>query len=271
MSEVITSLQNANIKLAASLKLKKYRDVTGLFVAEGIRLAEEVVKSAWEVQFALFLDTLLNERALKLMDTLEKEKYPVYRVNRNIYEKVSDTKESQGILLVVKKRQGKLSDVLRNATKPNLVVLDALQDPGNVGTIIRTADAAGCSGVILMKGSADVFNNKTVRSAMGSLFHLPIITDVSEDELMTFLQAHHIASYAAALDKTAKICFTCDFTQAFAVIFGNEGNGVRPSLLSRIHEKLFIPMQGSAESLNVATAAAVIIYENLRQRMATKS
>lgn len=267
MSEIVTSLQNANIKLAASLKQKKYRDMHQAFIAEGARLVEEVLKSDWEIKFAIYLESVKNERILRLVDELKKKNCAVYQVNQGIYDKVCETKGSQGILLVVKKHQYNLSDILKKAEKPTVVVMDSVQDPGNIGTIIRTADAAGCSGVILTKGSADIFNGKTVRSAMGSIFHLPIIEEIEPTELLQFMKNNSIKTYAAALDKTAKNYFACDFSNSSAIIFGNEGNGVSAALLTGVSEKVFIPMQGNAESLNVATSAAIIIYESLRQRI----
>ena len=267
MSEVITSLQNAHIKLAASLKQKKYRDMHQVFIAEGTRLVEEVLKSDWEIKFAIYLDSVKNERILHLVDELKTRNCALYRVNQSIYDKVCETKGSQGILLVVKKHQYNLSDILKRAENPVVVVMDSVQDPGNVGTIIRTADAAGCSGVILTKGSADIFNGKTVRSAMGALFHVPIIEEVETEDLLQFVKKNSIRTYAAALDKTAKTYFSCDFAKPTAMIFGNEGNGVSDTLLIGASEKVFIPMQGDAESLNVATSAAIIIYESLRQRI----
>ena len=140
-----------------------------------------------------------------------------------------------------------------------------MQDPGNAGTIIRTADAVGADGVILLKGSVDVFGDKTVRSTMGSLFHLPVCTEVTAAELQEFLTGQKVTLYATALDASAKPHFTQDFRQGCAVVFGNEGNGVSAELLQQA-VKTYIPMYGEAESLNMGGSAAVVLYEAVRQR-----
>ncbi|MFA6851075.1 MAG: RNA methyltransferase, partial [Selenomonadaceae bacterium] len=149
----------------------------------------------------------------------------------------------------------------------NHIVLVEPGNMGNVGTIIRTADAAGCTGIILMKNTVDVFAGKTVRAAMGSLFHLPVVSDVSLDELKGFLDKQNIVLQATALDSEAKKYFDVDFTKPTAIVFGNEGDGISKELLSAAEQKIYIPMIGQTESLNVSTAAAVVLYEAARQRM----
>lgn len=148
---------------------------------------------------------------------------------------------------------------------PFYVVLDGVQDPGNAGTIIRTADAAGASGVILTKGSVDIYDEKTVRATMGSLFHLPVVSGVSAEELTAWAKERGLQLYAAALDVAARPHFSCDFTKPTAIVFGNEGNGVSTELLAQA-ETVYIPMYGTAESLNVGTSAAIVLYEAVRQR-----
>lgn len=272
MIEEITSLQNRWIKLAAGLKRKKGRDASGLFAAEGIRLAEEVLKADWRIEFCICSGELLeNQRATSIVRALEQRGCPVYKVNKVIYDKVSDTKEPQGFLLAVEKRVCGLESFLGQNKKPMLIILDELQDPGNVGTIIRTADAAGCDGVVLLKGCADLFSGKVIRSAMGSIFHLPVATEVDTPGLLRFLAANEITLQVTAIDMAAKPYFQVDYTQATAVAFGNEGKGVGTALLDGAYGKIFIPMTGKAESLNVATATAVISYESLRQRTMTNS
>ena len=266
MIEIITSPANKKVKLAASLKQKKHRDETNLFIAEGIRLTEEAVKSNWQIEFCICTDEVLhNSRVTAIFQMLEQKNCDVYQVSKAIYDKISDTKEPQGILLVLQKQKNQLA-TLDVADNPLFIVLDELQDPGNVGTIIRTADAVGCHGVIIMKESVDLFAAKTVRATMGSLFHVPIITEVSVDTLLTFTEQHKIVLQVTALDQEAKEYFDSDFRDATAIVFGNEGKGVNRVLLDAAKQKIFIPMLGQSESLNVATAAAVILYECFRQR-----
>lgn len=267
MTEWIASRQNNRIKLAVSLKQKKFRDEMGLFIAEGSRLAEEVLKSDWQIEFCICDEQALkNERILSIVKKLEDFNCLVYQVNKAIYDKVSDTKEPQGILLVVRKKVYQLQDLVSDGRMPTLILLDRLQDPGNVGTIIRTADAAGCTGIVLLKETADLFSSKTIRSTMGSIFHLPIVTEISTVEILEFMKKNKIVLYVTALDVSAKLYFQADFNQAAAIAFGNEGSGISKALLAQAESKLFIPMYGKAESLNVAAATAVMMYESVRQK-----
>lgn len=269
--EIIASIANKKIKLAASLKQKKHRDAEGLFLAEGVRLTEAAAEAHWPAVYGLCTDeAMAQDRVQAVLRELAKQNCPMYQVPKAIYDKVSDTQEPQGILLVLRKAPAALAALVEAEKPPFIIVLDQLQDPGNVGTIIRTADAAGCSAIVLTKNCADVYAAKTVRAAMGSLFHLPVVTDVSAPELLAFLAAQAIDLQVTALDAAAQAYFTADFTRPTAIAFGNEGNGISPELLAAASQRIFIPMAGQAESLNVATAAAVVIYEGLRQRSASQ-
>ena len=265
--DVIASSANKKIKLVASLKQKKHRDAERLFIAEGIRLAEAAVEANWPCRFGLCTGTAAkNERVQMFLQQLEARQCPVYEVPEDIYNKISDTQQPQGVLLVLENGSSSLSSVISGAGASFILVLDQLQDPGNVGTIIRTADAVGCSGIIVMENSADIYAGKTVRATMGSLFHLPVVTGIGQEELIDFLAQHKISLLATALDAQAQPYFSLDFTVPVALVLGNEGAGVSPELLDKADQKVFIPMAGRSESLNVATAAVVLLYEGLRQR-----
>jgi len=266
--ERIESVANKKIKFVASLKQKKHRDKEREFVAEGVRLVEMAVESDRPFSFALYTkEAMENVRVRKILRLLEEKGCTIYEISADIYRKVSDTVEPQGIMLVLKKSLVSLDSLVSSEIMPLILVLDGLQDPGNVGTIIRTADAAGCTGIVLMKNTVDVFSGKTVRAAMGSLFHLPVVIDVSVDELKGFLGEQNIVLQATALDSEAKKHFDVDFTKPTAIAFGNEGDGISKELLSAAEQKIYIPMIGQTESLNVSTAAAVVLYEAARQRM----
>ena len=272
MIEDITSPQNSKVKLAASLKQKKYRDEYGLFLAEGLRLCEEAMKSDYQLEFCICNKEEMNyERMQALKERLQQKNCPIYQVNKQLYDKISDTKEPQGILLVIRKKNFCFENLIEKAKKPSIIVLDGIQDPGNLGTIIRTADAAGCSGIIIMKNTVDLFSAKAIRATMGSVFHLPIVLGVEPEKLAMFTAKNDIKLFITALDAKAKSYFEVDYTQGTAIVFGNEGNGVSDELLTKSDEKLFIPMIGDAESLNVSMAASVVMYEGLRQRLLAKS
>ena len=273
IKEYITSDTNQKIKLAASLHKKKYRDHEALFIVEGIRLVETAVQAAdWQPEFCLCIPELEKQvRTQRILANLAERKCPIYGIAEGLYKKVSNTIEAQGILLVMRKKNLPLADLRAGKAVPFWVILDGIQDPGNAGTIIRSADAAGCNGIILTRTSVDVFSDKVVRSTMGSIFHLPIIQGVSHEDLLTFCKQEKVALLAAALDREAKHHFCLDYTKPCALVFGNEGNGISPELLQAAEEKLYIPMVGKAESLNVAMAASIVIYEAMRQRMMAQS
>ena len=147
----------------------------------------------------------------------------------------------------------------------NYVVLDRLQDPGNIGTILRTADAAGFDLAVFMKGTADPFSPKVVRSATGSLFRLPMVFVKDAEELAELVHSAGKRLIATAMD-AEKAYYDCDLEKDAAIIIGNEGNGISPELMMRADEKIMIPMAGNTESLNVAVAAGILMYERIRRR-----
>lgn len=267
IEERITSPTNAKIKLAASLKQRKQREKAGLFVAEGVRLAEMAVTAQWRISFALVTERAREQpRVQAILAHLRRRQTPVAIVSAPVYAKASGTEHPQGILLVLEKKSFPLQEFAASGvTNPCYAVLDGVQDPGNLGTILRTADAAGLDGGILLKGCVDAFSPKVVRASMGSLFHLPVAVDVPTQSLLSFLEERKIRLYATALDQAAKTHFAADYKGAVAIAFGNEGNGVSAPILAA-SDKIYVPMFGQAESLNVAISSAVVFYEVLRQR-----
>ncbi|SDF23703.1 TrmH family RNA methyltransferase [Sporolituus thermophilus] len=265
MTDVITSPNNQIIKKVASLKQKKYRDEYNLFAVEGIRLVEEAAGSAWRPAICFYTEkAAAAKRVQSTLEILAAKGCRIVEVSDNVYTKITDTDQPQGILCVMEKKQYTFSD-LQASDRALIVILDNVQDPGNIGTVVRTADAAGCCGVILTKGCADLFSGKTVRATMGSLFHLPVITGVTEQEVAAFLEQRNIRLLATALDASS-LYHDVDLRGPVAIVFGNEGAGVSKAILEKADERVYIPLYGRAESLNVAVAAAVILYEARRQR-----
>jgi RNA methyltransferase, TrmH family len=266
MAESITSPHNSLIKQIGALKQKKQRDGLGLFLVEGVRLCEDFVASNWQGEVCLFTpEAAAGPRASKLLSGLAAKDCRLVQVPESIFDKVTDTEKPQGIMVVAVKQQFTFSELLPPDSPPLIAVLDGIQDPGNAGVLIRTADAAGCSGVILTRGCADLFAGKTVRATMGSLFHLPVLTGLSSGELLAALTAAAIPLAATALE-SAVAYHDVDLAGPLAVAFGNEGQGLTPALLASAASRLVVPLYGQAESLNVATAAAVILFEAARQR-----
>ncbi|SDE61012.1 TrmH family RNA methyltransferase [Sporomusa acidovorans] len=267
MTECISSMTNKLIKETTSLKQRKYREKLELFLAEGVRLVEECVHADWPVATCIYTEEIAErERAKNIIDRLAVTNCRMVKVPAEIYKKISDTEQPQGIMAILKKRQFSVKQMLAGKDKlPLLVILDGIQDPGNVGTIIRTADAAGCSGVITLKGSADIYAGKTVRATMGSLFHLPVAEGMIYSDLITNLKQAGVSLLATCLQHSA-VYYQADFKRPVALILGNEGQGISPELLSAADSRINIPLIGHAESLNVAVAAGVVLYEAIRQR-----
>ncbi|MDR3563162.1 MAG: RNA methyltransferase [Negativicutes bacterium] len=266
--EVITSQQNRLVKQAIALKQKKHRDELGLFVVEGVRLCEDFAASGWQGEVCMYTAQAAdNPRVKGLLARLAETSCRLAEVPAVIYDKMTDTEQPQGIMILAVKRRFTFADLVPTSAAPLIAVLDGVQDPGNAGALIRAADAAGASGVILTRGSADVFAGKTVRATMGSLFHLPVLAGLDRGELLHALEAVSAPLVATALE-AATVYHSAPLTGPLAIAFGNEGAGMSSELLAAAKFRIYIPIYGEAESLNVATAAAVVLFEAARQRRA---
>ena len=263
INETITSATNPKLKYIIGLQQRKNRDKEHVFILEGLRNAEMAVNATAKIKMCFCTKDILAQARGKQL--IEKLSCPIYEISDHLYAKISDTKSPQGLMLIIEQNNKKLNEILASKSKSLYLILDRLQDPGNLGTIIRTADAMGISGIICLKGTADIFSPKVVRATMGSLFNLPIAIKIDEAELLSFAQDNALNLYATSLDQTAKPLWHTQFATKSAIILGNEANGISPKLLNNSQNKIYIPMSGNAESLNVATAAAMIIYEYTRQ------
>jgi len=264
--EIITSVNNQRVKDVANLKQKKYRTETGAFFAEGLRAVIEAVQFA-DLSELFFIKTEEN-KLTEIIKTAEEKGVRLYCVDEKVMAKLSDTKAPQGVLAVIKMPKDRLQKLNPGTSSDNnapVIILDRVQDPGNLGTIIRTADAVGALGMILLEGCVDAFSPKVVRASMGSLFHLPVIQDVFPEEALTWCYRHGYEPAATAL-KNAQNMYKADLSKKMAFIFGNEANGVAEELQAAAETRLFIPMAGQAESMNVAMAAGIVLFEGLRQR-----
>lgn len=273
--QIITSTSNPLVRLtSAVVHMRRRAAKEGLFAVEGLRLAEMAAASDWKIRHALLTERgMAGDRAKVLMETLEERGTPAALVSESLFSSLSETDSPQGILLLMGRKKSmplkELGRCRRAAEPPLYIALDRVQDPGNVGTILRTADAVGATGVILLHGSADIYSGKAVRATMGALFHVPFAEGVTADELMNFARCEGLGIHAAACDDRARTYFSADLRQPLIIIFGNEANGVSEELLSHA-EHLYIPMRGTAESLNVSAAVNAVLYEALRQRFYEK-
>ena len=259
--EKIESVQNKKIKWLVRLKNARRRRADGVVVAEGVRLVEMAAEAGWGMRLCLVTAEAVREvRVQRIVARLTEFGCPLYEVTSEVYRKVSDTDTPQGILLAVEERCADLA-ALAPQTDMLVVVLDGVQDPGNAGTIVRTADVAGADAVLCLEDTIDVFCSKAVRASMGSVFHVPIIRNVSREALRVFLQRGRVRLLAADLDRAAQPYYAADYSGGVALAFGNEGNGVSDEIRRMAQKRLFIPMFGKAESLNVSTAATLLLYE----------
>ncbi len=270
--QIITSAANPIIRLTSAVVHTQRRAAKeGLFTVEGLRLAEMAAVSDWQIRHALVTErALTGERTRALVELLVERGIPAALVTENIFATLAETDSPQGILLLVERRKTQnLADLPegRDGEEPPLyIALDRVQDPGNVGTILRTADAVGVTGVILLRGSADIYSGKVVRATMGSLFHVSFVTGVTAAELAGFAQQEGLQFLVTSCDASAETHFSADFRRGSIIVFGNEANGVSEEILT-VSQHIYIPMRGAAESLNVATAATAVLYEALRQRL----
>ena len=249
MLEHITSLKNPKVTTWRSLKDRKGRRETGCFLVEGRKMVEEALVSAFPVEAVLVDDARLGEFSLPVS-------IPAYSMPAHVLAAVCDTKTPQGIAAVVRMAEVQLHG-------PRLVALDGVQDPGNVGTIIRTADAAGFDGVILSAQCADVFSPKVLRATMGSVFRMGI--RVTDD--LPALLAEMVRSGASVLSSQLDgepFYRRRPLNDRFVLVIGSEGNGVTNEVKAVATHRVKLPMRGGAESLNAAVAAGIMMYELTR-------
>jgi len=261
----ITSSQNKYIKQTICLKTKKEREKTKLFIAEGERLTSEISNN-WEIEYIVLSKSYLNTLT---ESHFEKElfKRKIFSISDELFLKVSDTINPQGILAVCRQKkynQENIENIL-NKENPFFILLEKIQDPGNLGTLIRTADAANVDAIFLSKGCVDLYNSKTIRASMGSIFHLPIIVNSDFDILFNSLKNKKITIFAAHL-KGTKLLYDVDLKKSCAILIGNEANGLSNEAAEKANFFVKIPMPGKAESVNAAIAGSIFIYEALRQR-----
>lgn len=259
----LTGLQNPLVKETAELKQKKYRQLRQQFLAEGLRTCEDAVACGFAEM--LFYQQTEDKRTIKLLEAAAAKNIKLVCVSEQVMKKVADTETPQGIIAVCKMQSTSMEDLL--ASGKMLLVLDRVGDPGNIGTMLRTADAAGIGGLILLKGCADIYSPKTVRSSMGSLFHLPVLAGIEEGKFVSSTKKAGYQLLVTALDSTAESLYKADLKGRIAFIMGNEANGASDTLLREADKKIYIPMQGRAESLNVAMAAGVVMFEAMRRNL----
>lgn len=251
----ITSSSNNKCKYVKSLSQKKAREMSGEYTVEGIKSVKDALSSDKAVTALYISFHFFENESFEYPDNI-----PVYKVADTVFEKMCDTKAPQGILAVVKMEIGGFELDKEKA----YIYCDNINDPGNLGTILRSADAAGFGGVLLSKGCVDLYSPKTVRSSMGSFFNIQVMKDVTSKELQTYKDMGFTLIGGALNENTVDYRKT-DMKRPVIIIVGNEANGICQEVLDMC-ECVKIPILGKAESLNAGVAASILMYEVVRQR-----
>lgn len=260
---MITSAANAKIKQAIQWQTKaKARKQDRVYIVEGFKMYEEAPQES-------ILEVYLTQEALEKIKQSpflweKTQKTGFEQVTPELFSKMSDTRTPQGVLTVLQQPQYRLEDLVKEPN-PLFVVLEGLQDPGNLGTIFRTGEGAGITGVIMTENTVDIFNPKTIRATMGSIYRVPFVYVADIPDTLGTLHQYGIHTYAAHL-KGETYYNTFSFTEPSAFLIGNEGAGLRKETADLAEHYLKIPMEGKLESLNAAVATALLVYEAHRQR-----
>lgn len=251
---MITSTSNAQIKNLIQLQKKaKARTEQNVFVAEGIKMVQEAPKELIQKIYISedFAGNLKGQENVQLVES-------------RVFKSAADTKTPQGILAVIKRQHYTLEQVTKGAA-PLLLLLENIQDPGNLGTIIRTAEGAGVTGIIMSTDTVDIYNPKTIRSTMGSIYRMPFIYEPDLTKIISELKERGITFYAAHL-KNSTDYDQQDYQKSSAFMIGNEGSGLTDEVAEMADKYVKIPMCGQVESLNAAVASSILVYEAFRQR-----
>ncbi len=263
MAKRIESTKNQLIKRLQGLKQRKNREKEGIFIAEGLRFVEEIPED-WDVACYVVADHFVAEYDISVFE----KKADTYCVTDKLFAQLAETEHPQGILAVCHKKTYDLETVLQNKNGFFLLA-EEMNDPGNLGTIIRTADACDVDAIFLSKGSVDLYHAKTLRATMGSVFHVPVFQNISLEEIANILQERGIPIYAAHL-KGRQYPYSLNLRRACAFLIGNEARGLSDEAAALCDSYVKIPIPGRAESLNASIAAAVLLYETVRQRTLPK-
>ena len=277
MYQVIASAGNRTFKLWKSLLLRKYREKEKAYLIEGGNLLRDAYRSGTEVRALIFCGDLTPEERDDLLGPelaacVRECRTPLYGLAEDLFGELTQTENGRAFLACVSMPERSLADLGEKrdpARRASVLVLDRVQDPGNLGTLIRTADAAGFAGVILLKGTADPFAPKVVRAAAGSLLRLPLVTVAGPQELLAAARSLKLTTVATGLANAVPYT-EAELGQGIALIVGNEGRGVAEELLREADLTVTIPMTGGIDSLNVSIAAAVLMFESLRQEEQNK-
>ena len=269
--ETITSLQNSRVKQVCALQQKAAeRRRTGLFVVEGRREVERCAAAGYEIESLFYCTDLQEDHATSqgLIATLQTE---TYEVTPQVYEKMAYRGTTEGLLALVREKTFRLEDLPeteKDGEEPLLVVLESVEKPGNLGAVLRSADAAKATAVIVCNEKCDIYNPNLIRSSLGARFSVPVIACTSE-ECIAFLKRRGIQILTAQL-QDSRPYYTTDMRKATALVMGTESTGLTQQWREVADAHILIPMRGQVDSLNVSVSTAILLYEAVRQRLGGK-
>ncbi|MBQ5695281.1 MAG: RNA methyltransferase [Clostridium sp.] len=255
---VIESKDNTLFKYTRKLKERKHRVKENKYIIEGFRLVQEAFKANCSIDYVVVNESgkdKLDDYLSEYMDNIK-----IYQMRNDLFSQLSSTENTQGVIAV-----SNINNSINDINGDFYLLCDKVQDPGNLGTIIRTAHAAGVNAIILTKGTVDIYNDKTIRSTMGSIFYTPIIYD-NDLSLLKKLKDEGFSLVATSLEES-KNFFDEDLSGKVILSVGNEGNGISEEIFALADKKVKIPMPGGAESLNVGIATSIILFEKVRQSL----
>lgn len=260
--QVITSKDNDIIKNVKKLNEKKHRDETGLYIIEGIKIITEAIEENVDIEEIIICQECLQSEAISQKLLYEIAKYNCIYVDKRVFNYLTTVVTPQGILAVVKKMD---DNKTLKFTDEVILILDGIQDPGNLGTILRTVDSVNLKQIITSKNTVDVYNPKVIRSTMGAIFRVNVVESNNLIDTIKELKKNKFKVMATSLDANETI-YDIDYTKK-AIVIGNESNGVSKQILDIADNKVIIPMLGKTESLNASVATGIILYEYVRRKI----
>ncbi|MBL4938702.1 MAG: RNA methyltransferase [Lutibacter sp.] len=266
MRKEITSPQNSYIKELTQLKDKsRLRKKTNTFLIEGFREISLAILGKYHIETILVNTSIIDEIAIQQLLNKASSTIDVIEISKDVYKKLALRASTEGILAVANSKNLSLNNIKFTNKNPLILVAEAPEKPGNIGALLRTADAAGIDAVLIANPKTDIYNPNIIRSSIGSVFTTTIGTGTTS-EIITFLKENNIAIYGAAL--TASVEYqTIDYTHASAIVVGTEATGLSNEWLQNTTQNIIIPMQGAIDSMNVSVSAAIVVFEAVRQRI----
>lgn len=266
MHKKISSLQNPLIKELVQLKEKsRVRKKSGTFLLEGQREIELATLGTYTIEKIIYCSQISSFEKIELLESNLHSSIEFLEVSKEVYQKIAYRETTEGILAVVNAKKHELENISFKREKPLLLIAEAPEKPGNIGALLRTADAANVDAVLIANPKTDLYNPNIIRSSVGCLFTTQIATGTT-DEILAYLKKHNITSYAAALKDDSEPYQEQDYKKASAIVVGTEATGLSDQWLYNASKKIIIPMNGKIDSMNVSVAASILIFEASRQR-----